>query len=366
MTILELCLSPALGGLELYMFRTAEVLAKTDDVLAVISADGPLKGRFSAAQRPFIAAETRIRPFPIMTARRLAAVIDARDIDIIHMHWGKDLPLAALSKSLSKRKPKLVYTRHMKMTRRKEDPYHRFLYRRMDLMLAVTDNLAREAAHFLGEEHAGKIRRLYCGVEPPTPLPEDRRTALRSLVGISPDEFLVGLFGRISEAKGQHLLIDAVLRADRNQEKLSALIVGRAMDPDYLEKIKKTAADSTLSGRIAFKGFIDDPQAWMQACDCIVLTSREETFGLVLIEAMAAGVPVIGSDRGGVPEIIDHEATGLLFPSGKSEILSRQLIRLKNDPKLRIRFALAGREKARRCFSSVHHYRLLRRHMSAL
>jgi len=82
-----------------------------------------------------------MRALPLVSAFKLAKIIDENKIDIIHMHWGKDLALAALAKFLSNRKPKLVYTRQMMITRYKNDFYHRFLYSQLDLMLTITQQL---------------------------------------------------------------------------------------------------------------------------------------------------------------------------------------------------------------------------------
>ncbi|NIV34645.1 MAG: glycosyltransferase, partial [Anaerolineae bacterium] len=120
MKILELCLSPDLGGLELYALRSARALqAAGDEVLTVCSTEGRLRGKLAEEGLESVPFRNGWRPLPLLAARRLAALIDREGIEVIHLHWGKDLPLAALAKRFSQRKPALVYTRQMQLTRAK-------------------------------------------------------------------------------------------------------------------------------------------------------------------------------------------------------------------------------------------------------
>jgi glycosyltransferase involved in cell wall biosynthesis len=109
--------------------------------------------------------------------------------------------------------------------------------------------------------------------------------------------------------------------------------------------------------------FVSEPQKLMQLCDCIALTSREETFGLVLPEAMRCGIAVIGSNRGGVPEIIRHEQTGLLFESWNAADLYRQIKHLYTDTDFRKMIAANGKEVADARFNTEGHFAALEKHL---
>ncbi|MGE0081407.1 MAG: glycosyltransferase family 4 protein [Thiohalomonadaceae bacterium] len=364
MKILELCLSTDLGGLELYMLRCVQKLAETDSVLAVVAPGGKPAEYLAKGGRRFVTLKPRVRALPLSTARQLARIIDREQIDVLHMHWGKDLPLAALAKACSRRKPALVYTRQMQMTRPKQDFYHRFLYRQVDRLTGITRALAEDMRRFI-PEIASRIDYLYYGVAAPTTkLTPEQRSARRRELGVPEDVFLIGLFGRIKHYKGQHLLLDALARAKVENVPMHGLIVGRAMEQDYLEGLKARSAREHLP--VTFKDFVEGPQALMQACDCVILTTVEETFGLVLVEAMRAGVPVVGSDRGGVPEIIEHGESGMLFRSGDGEHLYAQLLRLQQDSALARRLGAQGKAKADVQFADDAHFPELRRRLQAL
>jgi glycosyltransferase involved in cell wall biosynthesis len=360
MKIIELCLSPDLGGLELYMYRCCRELQDGAEVIPLVCDNGRLQQRLQAEGLKPRVLERRNRALPLLAARRLAHVIDEEQVDIIHLHWTKDIPLAAFAKAFSRRKPMLVSTRQMQITRPKRDPYHEFLYRQIDLNITITEALADDMRGFLNPDFAERVVPLYYGVAAPKEfLAAEERQALRGELGIGPSTFLVGLIGRIKHYKGQHLLVEAIGKALLQGEDVAALIVGHAMEQDYLADLKRQVVDNGWQERILFRDFVEQPQRLMQACDAVVLTTVEETFGLVLVEAMRAGVAVVGSDRGGVPEIIDHEQTGLLFRSTDGDDLYRQLQRLSQDREFCAQLAAAGKEKADRLFDEEQHFKAL-------
>lgn len=364
MNILELCLSSGLGGLEIYVFRSSEALANSlsnkNKVIAVLTENSKLHTYFkknSTINTQYI--KRFFHHLPLFNAKKLAGIIDDNNIDVIHMHWGKDMPLAVFSKVFSKRKPALIYTRQMMITRAKNDFYHRFLYRQMDLMLTITKELESLCKKYI-HQFANKITTLYYGVKQPDKfLNAIDIKQQRENLGFTEKDFIVGLIGRLEESKGQQLLIDAIHIAKQNQHNIKTLIVGHEMNHGYRDKLKKQATELGVHDNIIFQDFVSQPQQLMQICDCVVLASGQETFGLVLPEAMRAGVAVIGSNSGGVPEIIDHNETGLLFESGNSISLYQSILRLYHDPEFKSNLARQGKQKADNVFNSDTHFQLL-------
>lgn len=372
MNILQFCLSSGLGGLELYVYRCADALRDNHQVTAVLRQDSKLDEYFikhsSDINRVHI-NRTR-NPLPIVRARQLARLIDNRKIDLVHMHWGKDLTLAAMAKALSKRKPKLVYTRQMMITRYKNDIYHRYLYSKLDMMITITKQLEGLCKKFISADNVD-FRTLYYGVKAPREfLNPDEINSRRLDLGLEQNDFVAGLFGRLEDGKGQHLLIKAIAKIKTNLRNsprpVKALIVGHEMDQGYRDELVKLATDLGVVENIVFNDFVSNPQELMQVCDCVCLTSYEETFGLVLPEAMRAGVAVIGSNSGGVPEIIDHRETGLLFKSQNENDLYEQLAWYVNNPEDRKQLAEQGKAKADREFDNDEHFKKLEDTLVAL
>lgn len=362
MKIMELCLSPDLGGLELYVYRSSMKLAENDKVYAVINKSGKLAERFKASGISILYLDKCSKILPLVNARKLASIIDENNIDVIHMHWGRDLSLAALAKHFSKNKPRLVYTRQMQITRNKDGFYHRFLYKQVDVFITITQALAKLARSYLSEADKDKVMPLYYGVqEPDKILSQEEKTSLRKEVGFNEKDYVVALFGRIEEYKGQHVVIDAISNLKKQDERIKGLIIGHAMDENYLRKIKNSVKNLGLENDVCFMNFVENPQKWMQACDAVILATKEETFGLVLAEAMQSGVVVIGTNSGGVPEIIDHNQSGFLFEYEDVESLSHYIIELKKDKNKALLFAKTGKEKSQKLFDINNHYVELRK-----
>ena len=364
MNVLELCLSPGLGGLELYVFRCAQALERHHRVTGVLNTAGKLTTHFSEhAQIRTHKLNRSSKLLPLLNARSLAVIIDDEQIDVIHMHWGNDLALAALAKRLSRTKPALVYTRQMKITRRKNDIYHRLLYAQMNLMLTITRQLEGEAKLYIPVQD-WQISTLYYGVKAPGAfLPHEDIRQQRDKLGFAEQDFIVGLLGRLERGKGQHLLIEALALAAQDGLDLKAMIIGHEMKPGYRNNLRDLVHSKGLDDNIVFMDFVAEPQQLMQLCDCIALTSFEETFGLVLPEAMRSGVAVVGSNRGGVPEIITHERTGLLFESGDAASLYKQIRHLYTEPDFRKRLAENGKLEADARFNSDDHFSALEKYL---
>ena len=156
----------------------------------------------------------------------------------------------------------------------------------------------------------------------------------------------LGMMGRLALWKGQHIVIRAFASAFDERDDVRLAFVGSAMfgDADYETELKAQVEQLGLGDRVEFRGFRSDIWAEYAGFDVAVHASViPEPFGQVVIEAMAAGVPVVAAADGGPAEIITHDIDGLLIPSGDDEALGRALRRLVDDSDLRHRLGNAGR-----------------------
>lgn len=363
--LLELCLSPDLGGLELYMVRAAKALDDDFDIISVINTDTKLEQYYENTQYKYLKI-SRKRSFSFSTARKLASIIDKNDIDIIHMHWTKDLPIAVMAKILSKKKPKLVQTRNMNMTRFKNDFYHRFLYKHMDMILPVTYLVADQIKKYIPKMVRPKVKVLYMGSDKPSILKAEEILLYREKINVKPKEFLVGMVGRIEKPKGQYLLIEAVEKLKSEGTKVKVFFVGHPMKESYLDELKKTVLEKKLEDEIVFHGFVKDPHKFMQVCDAVVLATECETFGLVVIEAMQVGTAVIATNRCGPLEIIDDGETGLLFEQNDSRELAEKIKQLESDKDFCLMLSQRGMQVAENRFSNHEQFKKLRKILEEL
>jgi glycosyltransferase involved in cell wall biosynthesis len=359
MNLLELCLSPGFGGLELYAFKVISHYQNRGSVCVAVVRPGTLLDRKldqSGLQRVYL--QPRLRYLPLIAARQLAKLLDKHEIDTLHIHWRGDLPLAVLAKRFARGPIRLVYTRQMALTRGKFDFYHRFLYKNVDLYLTITKRLQSDARRLLPIS-PDKVQLLYYGVPSPGPVDEAGCVELFTESNIQKRDLTVGLFGRIEYGKGQHLLVAATQRLCEQGYDVQAVLVGHIMDQDYFDGIMQDVKTKGLKDRVVYLGFHENPPAIMGCFDAVVLASKDETFGLVLAEAMRAGTAVIGSNAGGVPEIIDDGETGFLFESENAADLTRCMEKLVTDPNTRTKLARQGKAYADETFSEERHFQEL-------
>lgn len=358
MKILIICTSRDLGGLELYAEREGRLLQQQGHTCYfTIQETGRLAIRLQSFKDQSLFTQSHWNRLPLVTAIKLARYIDTNNIDLIHIHWSKDIALAALAKRLSKRRPKLVYSRHMGITRPKKDPYHRFLYNKIDRVLVVSKQVEQEAHDFLPLT-PDRITLLYLGV------PASDHEKPQKYSTLLPERFIkqpfrIGMFGRIEHGKGQHLLIEALIKLYNHGFNGGAMITGHVMDERYYQQLKRSVNNAGISDKVSFEGFIGHPLLAMSCCDVVVLLTYCETFGLVLAEAMRQEVAVIGTNAGGVPEIITDYKTGLLIPPGDSSALASSLLRLYEDEFLRKQLAQNGKIKADKVFNEETHFHTL-------
>ncbi|WP_415889978.1 glycosyltransferase family 4 protein [Neptuniibacter sp. SY11_33] len=352
--ILQLCLSPDLGGLELYMQRLSLYLNDKTGTHVAVAKNSKLASSLSEnVDLQILYLHKHAWKNIFKNAKQLASYIDTNKIDLIHLHWTKDLPVTVLAKKLSKRNPKLVQSRHMNMTRFKSDFYHRFLYKNLDLMIAVTQQVKNQITEYIPKEIRPTIEVSYIGAPTYKPLDKTSQEALREKYQLA-DSFVVTLAGRIEPAKGQELLIDALQKLHNPNVKV--MFIGNPMDESYLEQLKKQISDIGLSSQVTFTGFVNNVQDLMAISDCVVLATNKETFGMVIVEAMHTGTAVLASNSGGPLEIIDHIQNGLLFESRNAEDLSRKLATYIQDQNLRHALSKSGQQKALSKFESQRQF----------
>src|SRR5207249_911554 len=139
----------------------------------------------------------------------------------------------------------------------------------------------------------------------------------------------IGMIGRIAPQKGQHVFIEAFVRAFGDGDRAhQAVIVGAPLfgEDAYLEEVRQLVVDRGMAERIRFAGFAEDVASELARLDILVHASVvPEPFGQVVVEGMAAGLPVVASAGGGPSEIIDDEVTGLLYPPGNVDRLAQTL-----------------------------------------
>ena len=245
----------------------------------------------------------------------------------------------------------------MTLTRKKDDIYHRFLYRNVDAYLVIINALYNDAVKYLPLS-VERIHLLYYGV----PKSNENINVCEDYIlesRMNRDIFRVAIFGRLEKGKGQHIVVEAIKKLKEQGKNIQLAIIGHIMNQEYYESIQCNLNESKLENNVFYLGFHNNPTSIMSCFDAVVLATKCEMFGLVLPEAMRAGVTVIGSNCGGVPEIIEPEKTGLLFESENVDDLTDQI---SSDRLFCKKLAKAGKCDADKRFSEEAHFAKLLEH----
>lgn len=195
---------------------------------------------------------------------------------------------------------------------------------------------------FVSPEHWDKLRIIHCGVEPELFTPVNHQGQGNRLLYV----------GRLAAMKGLPLLFEALSQLKARYPEVKLTVVG---DGGEREEIKAIAQSLSLANQIDFVGYKSQAEVreYLQASDVFVLPSFAEGVPVVLMEAMAAGVPVLTTQIAGVPELVTHGNSGWLVPPGNVASLTEGLASLMDDADLRNRFGKAGQEKVAAEFNVV-------------
>jgi glycosyltransferase involved in cell wall biosynthesis len=167
---------------------------------------------------------------------------------------------------------------------------------------------------------------------------------------LNPNGPVVLTLCRISKEKGLEYLIEATRQIVKRMPNVRVIIKGSTQDPKYKQKLATLVQKYKLDRNIGFSEFspYSEVPKFLAASDVFVLPSISEGLGLVIMEAMASGVPVVASRVGGVPDILTDGFNGLMVDPAKPALLADALLRLLEDPELRRRLIEKGFETVRR------------------
>lgn len=276
----------------------------------------------------------------LRTVGRLRAVLRDLGPDVVHTHQIGALFYAGPAAG---RGVAVVHTEHGKhFARLRTRLLGRWAARKADRFFCVSGDLrddvvarrvvpAAKAGVVFNGIDTGRFRR-----------PAGGDAELRTSFGIPADAPVVGTVGRLNEVKRQDLLLGGFARLGDEFPDARLLVVG---DGPLRDDLRGLAERLGVADRVVFAGYQANPERLLGVMDVFALTSRSEGMPLVVLEAWAAGVPVVASAVGGLPEMIDSGRTGLLFPSGDEPALAAAVADLLRDSYRAAQMGAAGRER---------------------
>ncbi|HXY12826.1 MAG TPA: glycosyltransferase family 4 protein [Thermoplasmata archaeon] len=351
------------GGVETNVREVTRRLKEAGEDVEVFASDLYDEGRWErrSGYRPVVDG-VPVRRFPVekrlvpgLTMPMMVGLIDAlaeSGADVIHAHshrYGHVLEASAVAERLG---IPLVVSTHYHPADRREPPWKRGLLRIQDYLFGMTayrvaravvvqtDREGRLVGEFAPRE---KLRTIAPGVDLASwSNPENDRTEGLDL----PDRYLL-FVGRVAPNKGLPTLLDALARLDPTTRP-PLVLMGR--DWGERSRLEERARALGISETLRFLDHVDPASAYrgvLRNARALVLPSEWEAFGLVLLEAMAAGTPIVATAVGGVPELLENGRSGRLVPYGDADALAEALRSALTDQEETERLRMAALARAR-------------------
>jgi len=310
--VLHICMSKGWGGLEQYPLSLApELTAQGIDVHYWALQTSKFAHKAKALNLSLLTFSSRTAAFLRLIC--LKSWLVTNNIQVIHFHKSSDLRIVPLLSWLCP-STRLVFTEHMNAKKPKHSLYHRWVYSRLHQVIAISDHsLANNLRALPVSTH--QIQRLYAGINleffKPS-LTAEARLALRFKLGLKPDDIACCLPGRITPGKGHKVFVDATVQWAQQHTgsgRVAAYIVGglhaaEGADEVLVSELQARIQHLKAEHLFSFTGFSAQIQELLQAMDMVCVPSDQEAFGLAVVEAMALGLPVVGSNSGAIPEIL--------------------------------------------------------------
>jgi glycosyltransferase involved in cell wall biosynthesis len=286
-------------------------------------------------------------------SRRLAEIVRRERVDVLHAHQYSPFFYAAASRWFGSRPP-VLFTEHGRAfpdyPRRKRMLANRVLLRSRDRVMAVGEAVRQALIHNEGIAPK-RVEVIYNGIPLErfaARLTASERAAVRAEIGVEPDDLVVIQVARLDYLKDHATAIRTIERVAGRWPTARLVLVGDGPERGKIEDLVRQRA---MGENVRLLGQRADIPRLLAASDIVLLTSISEGIPLTLIEAMAAGRPVVSTGVGGVAEVVVDGQTGLLAPAGDDETLAEHILRLADDPGRRDRMRRSGRRRADELFS---------------
>lgn len=276
------------------------------------------------------------------SAWKLSQFCRENGINIVHVHLARDYWIARYLKTLLP-EIHLVFTRHLLKPIRSTF-FHKWLFKKVDKVIAVS-NAVKESLLIQNLLPPERIITIYNGID--VNRFASASGTIRKELGFDKNLKLIGIIGQISPHKGSDLFITSAALVSKQYPNTRFLLVGDDFqNGKYIEELKQLSHNLGIGDQVFFLGQRTGIPEIMKDLDIFVLTSKNESFGLVITEAMAAGLPVIAINAGGAIEIVQNNKTGLLVDPDQPASLANAIGILLENQYLAQAFGEAGQKRA--------------------
>jgi len=313
MQVVHVCMSRSQGGLELSVPKFAKATQNLGYQTWIV-----------APRNSLIEEKSHLLGFKVLhSIFTLFRRIDGSKKTIVIFHKSHDVKWAFWLKLFFKNL-RSIYVTHMFIGINKKDFYHTLTYRAIDHVIAFTETQRNNHLEHLPID-ARKISWLWHGIYLTSFEPPKSRALAKKQIHYNRAEFLLGCVGRFDPQKGQMLLVKACHILKQKGIGFHLILIGRDSfeEEGTLARVKYYVTQNQLENDITFLDYTSNLKDYFQAFDLFVLPSDQETYGLVLVEAMLCGALTMAFEKGGPIDILDKGRAGILVKSSKDpQVLS--------------------------------------------
>jgi glycosyltransferase involved in cell wall biosynthesis len=263
-----------------------------------------------------------------ISAFKIAVYAKKNNFKILHLHNAHAVTIGLISK-LFFRRLKLIAVRRVDFTIKK-NLFSAFKYQHkyLDKIVAISQNI--RIVLLSDEVDASRIELIHSGVDTEKFANVNRDESLRNSLGILAGDIAVGTIAALAGHKDYPTLLRAAREVIRQNGKVHFLAAG---DGPQKQELQRLARNLKIEKRFHFLGYRRDIGLLLKSFDIFVLASKKEGLGTSVLDAMIAGVPIIATDAGGIPEMIEHELNGFLVPKENPQALADAILKLISDRK---------------------------------
>ena len=351
LNILQISSASSFGGGERYLADlTNSLIARGHNVYVAVRPRSPLIGHLQLPPEKILTLPLR-NALDVQSAHELDRFVRRQRIEVVHAHMARDYSLASYA-ARRNRQTKFVATRHVLFQLNR---LHRHTLARATRVIAVSAAVAKELRS-RGILSEGQIAVIPNGIDVDRFASAcsgfDRAQFLRSM-GLPADCLLVGSIGELRTLKRHDDFIRAAAMIVAKFPETQFVLAGvdTSASSEVRKELEKLVVQLGLKDCFYFLGWLDDAERLLCALDVFVSASETESFGLAIVEAMAAGTAVVATETEGAQEVIEDQKTGVLVPIGDIERIAESVIDLLEDPETRHTIAAQSAQSVATRFS---------------
>lgn len=291
-------------------------------VMLICKKDSPIYKNALEENILVLTIDTHKKYYDFKAGKILAKILDENKITHLVVRDTRDMSVSVIAKRKAKNKLHLSYFMEMQLGVKKKNIFHTIRFSYFDLWSCPLEWL-KVQVETMTYFNKNRIRVIPSGLDLRNFEKELTKVEARKILELPADKIIFGLIGRFDPHKGQLLLLESLGKIENPN--VCICFLGeptKEANSDYFDKMKEMIRSKDLENRVFIRPYRKDISVFFNAINAFVMASRAETFGMVTIESMACGTPILASNAGGSPEILNHGKFGLLFEPMNAESLT--------------------------------------------